>query len=34
MAASRLTGFEINEHRLELYGLCPECQIAQGKVKE
>lgn len=26
MAASKLTGFEINEHRLELYGLCPKCQ--------
>ena len=29
MAASKLTGFEINEHRLELYGLCPDCQQAQ-----
>lgn len=26
MAANRLTEFEIKEHRLELYGLCPECQ--------
>ena len=29
MAASKLTGFEINEHRLELYGLCPDCRQAQ-----
>ncbi|MFV0560540.1 MAG: Fur family transcriptional regulator [Enterococcus sp.] len=26
MAASRLTGFDVYEHRLELYGLCPECK--------
>ncbi|MDH6363138.1 Fur family peroxide stress response transcriptional regulator [Enterococcus sp. PF1-24] len=26
MAASRLTNFAINEHRLELYGDCPDCQ--------
>lgn len=26
MASSELTGFEINEHRLEVYGLCPNCQ--------
>lgn len=26
LSASRLTGFEIREHRLELYGLCQACQ--------
>lgn len=31
MAASKLTGFEINEHRLELYGLCPECKTIEGE---
>ncbi len=30
MAAGRLTNFEINEHRLELYGRCPECQKEQA----
>ena len=26
---SRRTGFRIDEHRLELFGLCPACQAAQ-----
>lgn len=30
-AASQLTGFTINEHRLEFYGLCPECQAVHNK---
>lgn len=25
-AAETLTGFKINEHRMELYGICPDCQ--------
>jgi len=25
--AERRTGFEIEKHRLEMYGLCPECQL-------
>jgi Fur family peroxide stress response transcriptional regulator len=29
MAAKQLTGFEIEDHRLELYGLCPECQALE-----
>ncbi|BAL62104.1 Fur family transcriptional regulator [Melissococcus plutonius] len=30
---SKLTGFTINEHRLELYGLCPECEEKEKKEK-
>jgi Fur family ferric uptake transcriptional regulator len=25
---SRRTGFRVDEHRLELFGLCPACQVA------
>ena len=25
-ATEQLTGFKIKEHRMELYGICPECQ--------
>lgn len=25
-ATEQLTGFKIRDHRLELYGICPECQ--------
>lgn len=31
MVASNLTGYEVNSHRLEIYGICPECQERQGK---
>jgi len=26
VVASTLTGYKVNSHRLEIYGLCPECQ--------
>lgn len=26
LAAGKLTGFQVEEHRLEVYGLCPDCQ--------
>lgn len=26
IVASNLTGFEVSSHRLEIYGLCPDCQ--------
>ena len=28
-ATERLTGFIVREHRLEMYGLCPDCQKAE-----
>lgn len=27
--ASRLTGFQVDRHRLEVYGTCPTCQAAK-----
>ena len=29
--ASHVTGFEVNSHRLEVYGTCPSCVIVQKK---
>lgn len=26
LVASNLTGYEVSSHRLEIYGICPECQ--------
>nr|WP_028790343.1 Fur family transcriptional regulator [Tetragenococcus muriaticus] len=26
MAASKLTGYDVEDHRLEVYGFCPKCQ--------
>ncbi|KAF1292172.1 Fur family transcriptional regulator [Candidatus Enterococcus leclercqii] len=34
MAAGQLTGYEITEHRLEVYGLCSDCQKLEGFVDE
>lgn len=31
VAAEQLTGFKINEHRMELYGVCPECQSKENE---
>ncbi|MHC5252958.1 peroxide-responsive transcriptional repressor PerR [Listeria kieliensis] len=27
--AASVTGYEINKHRLEVYGICPECQAKE-----
>ena len=29
--ASQVTGFEVNSHRLEVYGNCPDCVAGQNK---
>ncbi|WP_060206028.1 peroxide-responsive transcriptional repressor PerR [Sporosarcina koreensis] len=31
--ASHVTGFEVNSHRLEVYGTCPECATGANKAK-
>ena len=31
--ASYVTGFEVNSHRLEVYGVCPECQAKGHSAK-
>lgn len=31
--ASHVTGFEVNSHRLEVYGTCPECAIGVQTAK-
>lgn len=31
-ATEKLTGFKINDHRLEMYGICPECQKLEEDV--
>lgn len=31
--ASHVTGFEVNSHRLEVYGTCPECAAGTNKAK-
>ncbi|MDT2815063.1 Fur family transcriptional regulator [Vagococcus carniphilus] len=30
-ATEQLTGFKIRDHRLEMYGLCPDCQALEEK---
>ncbi|MCD2257247.1 Fur family transcriptional regulator [Agrilactobacillus fermenti] len=32
--AENLTGFQVNGHRLEVYGLCPQCQAELVAVKK
>ncbi|MFS0690281.1 peroxide-responsive transcriptional repressor PerR [Sporosarcina sp. Marseille-Q4943] len=31
--ASHVTGFEVNSHRLEVYGTCPECASGANKAE-
>ncbi|MFD1204430.1 MULTISPECIES: peroxide-responsive transcriptional repressor PerR [Sporosarcina] len=31
--ASHVTGFEVTSHRLEVYGICPECTAQSAKAK-
>jgi len=30
---ARETGFRVDDHRLELFGVCPECQAAEGRAR-
>lgn len=30
IVASNLTGYDVSSHRLEIYGVCPECQARQA----
>lgn len=30
MVARTLTGYDVSSHRLEIYGICPECQARQA----
>lgn len=32
MVAEKLTGFQVHGHRMEVFGLCPECQQKQKRV--
>lgn len=32
--AAHVTGFKVNSHRLEVYGICPECAEKEPKTEE
>ncbi|WP_035052477.1 Fur family transcriptional regulator [Carnobacterium pleistocenium] len=34
VVTTNLTGFKVKRHRLEIYGICPECQLKQEEAAQ